>query len=182
MHGIREAVPDDCREIGEIHVAAWRETYAGHLPDRVLAELSAARRAAIWSRSLEAKHPDFRLLVAEDGGGLVGFGACRRADAGTVNADGEVVAIYLLRRAQRRGTGRALLTSLFSLMALRGMRSAGLWVLRENTGARGFYRRLGASEGRHRTEAIGGVPAVEIACCWAPIPGRPVASGAGATT
>jgi ribosomal protein S18 acetylase RimI-like enzyme len=92
-----------------------------------------------------------------------------------------VSAIYLLRHAQRQGTGRALITRLFSFMAARGMRSAGLWVLHENTAARAFYQRLGTMEEIARRQEIADMQVIEIACRWTPIPHRPFARGASAT-
>ncbi|MBD0274175.1 MAG: GNAT family N-acetyltransferase [Acetobacteraceae bacterium] len=168
---IREVTPGDCDTIGEVHVAAWRETYAGLLPDALLARLAPRRRADMWRRWFAAADPDRLLLVAEDVGGLAAFGACRRLPPDEpIGTEGEVTAIYVLRRAQRRGAGRGLMEGLFAFMAARGMASAGLWVLRENAGARAFYRGLGAAEGASRTADAGGQPIVEVACVWRPIP------------
>jgi ribosomal protein S18 acetylase RimI-like enzyme len=171
MASIREATVEDCREIGEVHVAAWRETYAGLLPDAILAGLSAEARAEMWRRSLAAGDPDRLLLVAEDMAGILGFGACRRLPPDApIGAEGEISALYLLRRGQRRGTGRALLARLLAFMAARGMASAGLWVLRGNTDARAFYRKLGAVDGAERMEEMAGHRLEEVACVWNPLP------------
>ena len=40
MTEIRRARPSDARPIAQVHVAAWRSTYAGILPDRSLTGLS----------------------------------------------------------------------------------------------------------------------------------------------
>lgn len=170
MAAIREAVRGDCDAIGTVHVAAWRETYAGLLPDATLAGLSPQRRADMWRRWCDARDPDRLLLLAEDGAGLSAFAACRRLPASDpIGTEGEVTAIYVLRRAQRRGIGRALMGRLFALMAGRGMASAGLWVLRENEGARAFYRTLGGVEGIERSEGADGHRHVEVACIWRPL-------------
>ena len=56
-------------------------------------------------------------------------------------------------------------------MGGRGMASAGLWVLRENGGARAFYRRLGGVEGIERPEEADGHRHVEVGCVWRPLTG-----------
>lgn len=168
---IREGARDDCDAVGAVHVAAWRETYAGLLPNATLAALSPDRRAGMWRSWCDARDPDRLLLVAADAEGLCAFAACRRLPpAEPIGTDGEVTAIYVLRRAQRRGTGRELIGRLIAFMAERGMASAGLWVLRENEAARAFYRKLGGVEGAERTEASKGRSHVEVACVWRPLP------------
>lgn len=177
MPSIREATRDDCGAIGEAHVAAWRETYAGLLPDAALAALSPERRADTWRRWCDARDPDRLLLVAQDAEGLCAFAACRRLPpGGPAGADGEVTALYVLRRAQRRGAGRELLLRLLAFLAERGMDSAGLWVLRENEGARAFCRALGGVEGAERTAEADGHSHTEVSCVW-----RPLVAGAAAT-
>lgn len=127
---------------------------------------------------MDAADPDRLLLVAEDAGGLCAFAACRRLPpGGGIGTDGEVTALYVLRRAQRRGAGRELMGRLLAFMAERGMASAGLWVLRENEGARAFYRALGGVEGAERTEEAGAHRHVEVSCVW-----RPLTAGTAAAT
>ena len=46
---LRPAVLSDANAIAEVHVRAWRETYRGIMPDKVLDELSAERSAERWS-------------------------------------------------------------------------------------------------------------------------------------
>jgi hypothetical protein len=48
---IRIATPDDAQALAEMHVASWRETYSGLLPDKMLSSLSVEARAAL-ERSL----------------------------------------------------------------------------------------------------------------------------------
>ncbi len=78
MPAIREARRGDCDAIGAVHVAAWRETYAGLLPEATLAGLSPQGRADMWRRWCDAGDPDRLLLVAGDAEGLSAFAACRR--------------------------------------------------------------------------------------------------------
>ncbi len=171
MPGIREAMREDCDAVGEVHVAAWRETYASLLPDATLAGLSPRRRADMWRRWFDAGDPDRLLAVAEDAEGLSGFAACRRPPSDApIGTEGEVTAIYVLRRAQRRGIGRAFMAELLRFMAGRGMASAGLWVLRGNEGARLFHRGLGGVEEAEPSEEADGHRHVEVSCVWRPLP------------
>lgn len=45
---IRGATVADAEGIAHIHVASWRSTYRGIMPDALLAGLSMERRAANW--------------------------------------------------------------------------------------------------------------------------------------
>lgn len=111
---IRGAVAEDARPIAAVHVQAWREAYAGLLPDEMLAGLSVDSRAAAWARSLAAP-AGAMTLVAEVGGKVVGFGdagAQRDADLRARGFDGEIRALYVLADSQRRGLGRRLVRDL----------------------------------------------------------------------
>ena len=48
---VRRARPGDAAAIGAVHVSAWRNTYAGVLPDDYLAGLSPLRHAAGYERA-----------------------------------------------------------------------------------------------------------------------------------
>ena len=141
---IRLATVADGDRIGEIHVAAWHETYTGLLTAARLAELDARQRAAMWQGAI-AKGTARGVYVAEDRGAMIGFGACghqRAPSIGAMGFSGEVTALYVLRAGQRRGAGRLLMRALARRLIAEGERGLALWVLRDNVPARRFYERL----------------------------------------
>jgi ribosomal protein S18 acetylase RimI-like enzyme len=164
---IRAAAPSDAPAIGRIHVASWRETYRGMLPDHFLDNLSAVVRAAMWQGALERDPPVLLFVGQLASGELVGFagGGPRRGDAPPYDA--EVYAIYVLRAARHAGCGRRLLAALAAALRARGFKSLCLWVLRENAHARRFYERLGGQVVGERTEVDGEQAFDEVAYGWA---------------
>ena len=52
MIAIRRARPADAMAIAAVHVAAWRSTYPGILPDSYLAKLSVSRQAAYYDAAI----------------------------------------------------------------------------------------------------------------------------------
>lgn len=165
---IRGAVAEDARPIAAVHVQAWREAYAGLLPDEMLAGLSVDSRAAAWARSLAAP-AGAMTLVAEVGGKVVGFGdagAQRDADLRARGFDGEIRALYVLADSQRRGLGRRLVRDLALGLIAQGRQAAALWVLRENRRARAFYEALGGAECGARQELRPQAALDEVAYGW----------------
>ncbi|MGI9506339.1 MAG: GNAT family N-acetyltransferase, partial [Geminicoccaceae bacterium] len=148
---IRPATADDAESIAEIHVRAWRETYAGLLPKALLDGLSVERRVAWWRGLLDGTNNPSRTAVfiaVGENDQAVGFGSCGRQRDPELDAagfDAEVETIYLLDKVKRLGTGRQLMTTLAAAMLTEGYRGAALWVLRENDSARRFYEALGAA-------------------------------------
>lgn len=162
--GVRPARLADSERIGEIHVAAWRETYAGLMPAARLAALDVRERAALWRRQLTSGMAR-GIAVAESGGELMGFAACARQRTPALAAAGyagEVTALYVLRAAQGRGTGRLLMRAMARRLIAEGYRSMALWVLAANAPARRFYERL---EGVLIAEQVDGEDA-EVAYGW----------------
>lgn len=142
---VRPARLADAARIGAVHVAAWRETYAGLMPPSRLATLDVDERSAMWRRQL-ASGTARGIVVAEERGLIVGFASCARQRAPALAAAGyagEVPAIYLLRANQGRGTGRLLLQAMARRLIAEGYRGMALWVLATNAPARAFYERLG---------------------------------------
>ncbi|MGU3329002.1 N-acetyltransferase family protein [Methylobacterium mesophilicum] len=166
---VRPAVLDDAQAIAAIHVAAWRETYAGLLPAGMIAAQTVERRFAMWTRILGDPASGTAVEVAEEGAGLVGFGSCGAQRSAELAADGfggEVGAVYVLRSAQRRGTGTALMAALAARLNQAGHRAASLWVLSENLSARRFYERLGGVAVGARKEHREDGSLVEVAYGW----------------
>jgi ribosomal protein S18 acetylase RimI-like enzyme len=157
---IRRAQAGDAAAIAVVHVAAWRETYAGLVPERMLRAFSVAERTRRSHRILTAPDPvrESAVFVAvRPDGAIAGFGSCGRQPAAALAADGfagEFSALYLLATQQRQGVGRRLMAIMAQDLLARGMRGAALWVLCDNTPARRFYEALGAQVVGRRVETV----------------------------
>jgi len=163
----RLALPADAAEIARVNVRSWRETYAGMLPDRYLAALNVREQEDRWARTIQDPYRRSVVLVAEDGGQVVGFASCGRERDGDERYAGELYAIYVAAEAQGHGLGRALVEAAAAALALRGMTSMVVWVLRDNARARGFYERLGGTYLRERPLDLGsGISAPEVSYVW----------------
>lgn len=167
----REAKPEDAVPLGALHVASWRETYAGIFPDQLLDGLSAEARATMWHKVLSdpAAFDHSVVFVAERGGELIGFGACgaqRDAALKAQGYDGEIGAVYVLRAHQRAGIGRRLMGLMAGKLLEQGHGSANLWVLRENGPAQAFYERLDGALIGEKAETHSGATRTELAYGW----------------
>jgi ribosomal protein S18 acetylase RimI-like enzyme len=178
---IRPAVPDDAFGIARVHVDAWRTTYPGIMPTKVLANLSYETRERVWRRNLETAGQDGTVLyVAErtppdasdtaqsQVGEIVGFAGGGPERSGDPDHAGEVYAIYVLEPYQRRGVGRQLFCAVTSRLAEAGMRSLLVWVAAQNPSRR-FYEALGGAPVRERQEESGGAPLDEVAYGWSDV-------------
>jgi ribosomal protein S18 acetylase RimI-like enzyme len=168
---IRLAVPDDAHALGIMHVASWRETYAGILPDRMLSALSIDARAAAWAKIMREPAIEHSAVVylAEQEGSIIGFGACgaqRTENLRDKGYDGEFGAIYVLRAFQGQGIGACLLAKMFLDLLARGFSAAALWVLRDNQRARRFYEYHGGQLVAEREDIRGDATLVELAYGW----------------
>ncbi|HEX3723345.1 MAG TPA: GNAT family N-acetyltransferase [Nitrolancea sp.] len=162
---VREAREGDATGIAEVHVASWRTTYRGIVPDAYLDGLSVERRGAMWSREIVSRPRTGGIFVAEDGDQILGFSSCGPNRDEDPDYDGELFAVYLLQPYQGRGLGSQLMRLAARRLAERGFHSMMLWVLATNP-ARGFYAALGGQELRTKIVDIGGSPLEEVAYGW----------------
>ena len=61
---VRRARPSDAAAIGAIHVATWRNTYAGVLPEEYLAGLSPVRHAIGYEQAIADRRRGHAMFVA----------------------------------------------------------------------------------------------------------------------
>lgn len=156
---LRRATPADAAAIARVHVTAWRETYAGILPDHRVQRASEADRTLQWQGALAMPGPDgLAVFLAQPGGTVAGFlcmGRQRSPALAGMGFDGEVSALYLVAAAQGRGLGRALMSvAAHHLLDTRG-RGLALWSLAANRRACGFYAALGGRVVAERTDGDG---------------------------
>lgn len=168
---IRIATPDDAQALATMHIASWRETYAGILPDKMLLALSVEGRAAAWAKVTREPATEHSAVVylAERESSIIGFGACgaqRTENLRDQDYDGEFGAIYVLREFQKRKIGTHLFRTMSSDLIGRGFKAAALWVLRDNLRARHFYEHFGAKVIAEREDIRDSKVLTELAYGW----------------
>jgi GNAT superfamily N-acetyltransferase len=163
----RVAAVTDAAAIARVHVASWRETYPGLLPDDYLDAMDVGEHEDRWLRTLQDPYRRSAVFVVEHAGRVAGFASAGRERDGDRRYDGELYAIYLMRAAQGVGLGRALVEAAAAALAIRGLTSMVVWVLRENRPARSFYERMGGVYLRERPLDMGlGVEVPEVSYLW----------------
>jgi ribosomal protein S18 acetylase RimI-like enzyme len=169
MITVRRARIADAAAIGAVHVAAWRNTYPGILPDAFLARMSPIRQARYYEANITAGGC---VIVAAPNAGtprLVGFTTAGRArNGGSGLGDGEIETLYVLDDWREHGIGRRLLHAAAKDLAARGCKSAFLWVLRDNP-SRFFYQHLGGQPTAQGETRVAGVVVPQMAYSWDPI-------------
>ena len=164
LNVVRKAGPGDAAAIANVHVAAWRTTYRGLLPDDFLASLSESRYTERWRHTLTESSD--RVYVAESADGVIGFASGGKERAGESGYSGELYAIYVLRQAQGRGHGRRLVEAVVNGLREMELPNMIVWVLRDNAAARRFYERLGGDYVREQPITIGSSQLREVSYGW----------------
>jgi GNAT superfamily N-acetyltransferase len=164
---VRAATVRDADAIAIAHVNAWRETYPGIVPDEVLRGLSTVDRAERW-RSILSRQTgrDANFVACDQVGMIVGFGSSGPQRYAASVYDGEFYGIYVLRRAQGCGLGRALMQAMARRLLRDGSKSANVWVAALNLPARQFYAALGGRFVAVSSETLGGVVVQAAAYGW----------------
>ncbi len=140
MAMIREATAADALLISRINASSWRAAYRGLIDGEYLSRMPED----YWVPSLRSWLESGRMyaLIAMEGDhatGAIVFGRSR--DESSTDC-WEVVSLYLLPHACRRGVGSALLQEASRLMAEEGFTRSCLWMIQGNTADK-FYRKHG---------------------------------------
>ena len=180
MISVRRAGLSDAAAIGAVHVAAWRSTYPGILPDTYLARLSPTRLALHYKAAIATGTTVMVATATGAGPRIVGFTTAngpRTRPSGSLG-DGEVETLYVLDDWRDQGIGRRLMRAAASQLILQECRSVFVWVLRDNPN-RWFYRHLGGQPAAEGETRVAGVSLPQIAYNWDPIDRLLAATPAG---
>jgi GNAT superfamily N-acetyltransferase len=164
---VRPARPGDAAALARIYVAAWRDAYAGILPDAMLVGMSDVRHAAAWQHELAARDRHSETLVAEDDDGVVGLvtvGPARRVSRAQLEG-GEIYRLYVAPERQGEGAGKMLLMASFDWLIARDVDAVIVWVLAENP-SRFFYEAMGGTRLGEKADHVGGAKVREVAYGW----------------
>ena len=155
---VRPAEPDDVEAL----TALARQTYADAFGASMSqADLEAHLDAALSLDAVASMLRDDVILLAEDGGALIGFVQLGDAPAHVSEQPGdqELRRLYVTAHRQRRGSGTALLRA--ALDHPRAVEAPRIWldVWVRNEGAQRLYRRHGFEVVGERTfEVASGAP------------------------
>ena len=168
---IRRAEPTDAPALAELHQVTWQETYPGILPAPILENLQLPRLYRRWRADLIGQEADLDqgIFIAEDEEGQpVGFATCGAARGISLDhlGQGEIAMVYVKASDQGRGLGRGLMLACARWMLMRGMFSAGLWVVRGNGGARRFYEAIGGRKAAERRDPMQGWMIPVVGYAW----------------
>ena len=166
----REAERGDATALSALHVASWRETYAGLLPHDRLAGLEAGpyHSPESWRETLAGLVAPAGVVVVEHTAHrLAAFAEFGPNGGALPDYRGTVSRIYLRGAYQGRGIGRRLMGRAARRLGAAGLTPVIVWVLESNRVARRFYERLGGVEaGRHTAFVWRDAPVPEIAYAW----------------
>ena len=151
---VRQATVADADAIGEAHASAWEVAYLDLFKPDVL-RLAAVIRRTMWSQRLASSNFDFAsLLVADQGGRVVGFSEFGKDREET--GRGEIFGFYLHPTAWGRGAATQLMAASLRGLANLGLDPVVVWTHPGAGRAQAFYIKSGfRATGRSRIESLG---------------------------
>ncbi|QCX01299.1 GNAT family N-acetyltransferase [Aggregatimonas sangjinii] len=162
----RPASKNDACAIAALHAKSWQQNYRGALSDAFLDEKAPSERLAVWRSRLENSPSEQCVLVAENGGKVVGF-VClyfdHSSEYGTLLDN-----LHVSSEMQGNGIGRQLMRLAAEKMERRRPDSSMyLWVLQQNLAAIRFYEALGGLKVEAVEEMdIGDIPVIKSRYYW----------------
>jgi ribosomal protein S18 acetylase RimI-like enzyme len=163
---IREAQLSDAFGITRAQVDTSRLTYRALLSRHVIGRLRFAAQLHCWQSILREVDRRVRVQVAEAHGELLGFAAGGPARVPLDDHPGELYAIYVLPKHQRRGLGARLFRSVYLTLAQHQLMPMFLWVLANNPAQRFFETLGGRPVPRALINRVGGASKGKTAFCW----------------
>jgi ribosomal protein S18 acetylase RimI-like enzyme len=165
MIRLRPGAYEDAAALAQVHVATWRDAYAGILPTDMLVRMSVDRQTRYWRTALMRRRANEAITVATVDEILVGFGTCGPARGRDAVRTGEVQMLYVDNDYQERGLGRALLRALFAALRRHRMDRAVIWVVAQNP-ARFFYEAMGGTMHAERSERLWNADIATLSYVW----------------
>ena len=151
---VRVAWADDAPGIGHVQVRAWREEYAGTLPQEVLDAMDGDQFAEGWRGAL-GKPGDARnrVLVALERNRIRGFAVTTPSADGDADpvSDGEIGELVVDPEQRRQGHGSRLLQACVDTLRADRFTRAVCWLTAGDDARRALLSSAGwAPDGAHR--------------------------------
>jgi GNAT superfamily N-acetyltransferase len=171
---VRPARASEAGALARIQIASWRRSFAGIVPEALLAQLTSDEAEDVWRdrwREAITSPPTSRhhVLAAVTGTGereVAGFASAGPAtDADRwPGTDGEVYELRISPERVRCGHGSRLVQAVVDTLTEDGFRTISIWALEADTALRRFLESAGwAVDGAHGELDVGtSVPVVRL--------------------
>lgn len=155
MIQIRQAVPTDAAAIEQLHVAAYKSSYRGYLPDNFLDNLQVLPEKVSQIENAIARHHKFTIAVENEK--IVAF-----ASVGSLNDfEFEIISLYTAPNRQKQGIGSLLVNDICRRKKAAGFGKCIVWTIKEGPSI-GFYTKMGfISTSKEKTWKFG-IPIVML--------------------
>lgn len=144
---IRKVRISDAEKIARVNVDTWRSTYTGLIDKKTLDNLSYSDKFDGWRNKIESLDNRTTIFIAELDGELVGFALAsqdqQERNIRSVNYKGELMAIYVSDKFQRKGIGIRLVRRIVDYFIDNNVNSMCVWTIKNNPFYK-FYTKLGA--------------------------------------
>ena len=147
-----------------MHIASWRATYPGIVPQSYLDSLSVEEFAERWRERLVA-HSEMLIYVADDHESICGFASGGPARANMPGFSGELYAIYLTPESHSKGIGSRLFWAVARELERAGHAGMYVWVLEDNA-SQGFYQHMEGCRVSTAEIELGGKLLREVSYGW----------------
>lgn len=142
---------DSICDVSRVYALSWKAAYSKFIPRDYLCSI----KENAWYEYLAGVLPN--LWLASECGQIIGVCTYGPARDKACRAWGEIVSLYLLPGAARKGYGTKLLRAAMDSLFEMGCGSVYLWVFEDNHTARRFYEKNGFLwNGDKMRETIGG--------------------------
>lgn len=142
MFNIKYAKITDSDILGQIHSQSWKAAYKNIIPDEILNNITAEKRAKFFEKAIADGLEEDAIIYQDDTAlGLICIGKCR--DLNLDNSFGEIWGIYLLPEYWNLGIGSRLMNWGINELRNKGYSKIALWVLEDNLNAIKFYEKHG---------------------------------------
>ncbi|SHO52607.1 GNAT family N-acetyltransferase [Anaerocolumna xylanovorans] len=151
---IRDATINDAEEKGFVHYQTWQETYTGLMNDAYMKNMKAENCI-----NIARKYPENN-LVAIINNMIVGFACYGQCKDEGMDDYGEIIALYVLKKYQKQGIGKALLEACINKLS--NYDKYCLWVLNTNQKAIEFYEKAGFQFNSDKKQEVLITPITEL--------------------
>ncbi|MCX6198825.1 MAG: GNAT family N-acetyltransferase [Bacteroidetes bacterium] len=163
---IRAATIVDAMAIASVRYQSWQETYRGIVGDSYLDKMSLVEGEERWKSILSQPSPNkFNVVVTNEREEVVGFVSGGRTRDNETKTEGEIYALYLLKKYHSLGLGKKLFLYGVNEMRKLGFQSFSVFVLSQNPTVH-FYRKFKPDFEINEVVELGDEDYDEIGLAW----------------